>query len=637
MSEPLHAPLLPFFWGYFRRYWSWLLVSLVSILLFGIFTAGIVGLLNPIFGEVLLGGEALDVSGQIAEAAGTGDEVKGAAQGLMERLGGPAGRVRDWASGFYANLQRRFGIEEGNGFRSPLYFAPILFVFVFLLRAITAFSSSYSFQRVGLATTTDIRNDLYSRLIQQSARFHSEHTSGELFSRVISDVTRLQAVVSSRLLDLAQQSVALVVYVVALLSIHFQLAVFCLIATPLFLIPIVRFGKGMRSTSHRSQERMADLSALLTEGIRGNRVVKAFGMEAFESERFERATEKHLKVNLRQQVLASLSSPVIESLAAVGGCVLVISVGRMIRAGSLTPELFMQFMTTLFMLYDPIRKLNRANLVLQDALASAQRVADIMAVPIDIVDEATSPPLETLEKSIHYDNVSFSYDTRDVLENFDLEIPAGQAIALVGPSGAGKSTVVNLLPRFFDPTAGSIRIDGVDIRTLPLSNLRSLIGIVTQETILFNDSVRNNIAYGRSDLSLESVREAAAAAYADEFVMELEHGYDTVIGESGAQLSGGQRQRLAIARALLKNAPILILDEATSHLDTESELLVQRAVSNLMAGRTSLVIAHRLSTVIRADRIVVMDSGMIMESGTHEQLLAQEGAYKRLYELQFKG
>jgi subfamily B ATP-binding cassette protein MsbA len=322
-------------------------------------------------------------------------------------------------------------------------------------------------------------------------------------------------------------------------------------------------------------------------------------------------------------------------VAAIGGAALFVYAGKMIRTGDLTVALFFSFLTALTLLYDPIRKLNKVNLIFQEAVASAERVRDLLEIPDEIVDRPEVAPLGAVRHGVRFEGVSFGYAEKRVLADFDLEVRSGKVVALVGPSGAGKSTVVNLLPRFFDPDGGRITIDGVDIRHLPLRNLRSLIGVVTQETMLFNDTVRNNIAYGRADLSLERVREAAAAAYADEFVMELAHGYDTVIGEGGFQLSGGQRQRLAIARALLKDAPILILDEATSHLDTESELLVQRAVYNLMEGRTALVIAHRLSTVTRADRIVVMERGRIVEQGSHSELLERGGSYKRLYDLQF--
>ncbi len=359
-------------------------------------------------------------------------------------------------------------------------------------------------------------------------------------------------------------------------------------------------------------------------------------MEGFEYNRFREATRRHLRVNLWAQMLANSAGPVVEALAVLGGAGLLIYAGKAIRAGDLSAPELVQFLTTMLMLYDPIRKLNKVNLILQEATAAGQRVSRLMDLPNDIQERTGARHVDTVREGIAYERVTFSYEARPVLRDVSLPIRAGEIVALVGPSGAGKSTFVNLLPRFFDPTAGRVTIDGVDIRDLKLESLRSLIGIVTQETVLFNDTIRNNIAYGRSDLPLERVREAAAAAYADEFIMQLPEGYDTVIGESGVRLSGGQRQRLAIARALLKNAPILILDEATSHLDSESEALVQKALYNLMQGRTTLVIAHRLSTVTRADRIVVMESGRVVEEGSHGELLSLGGSYKRLFDLQFR-
>ena len=633
--------LVAFFLRYARRYLHWGLLALAGIAVFGVATLAFIGLVNPMFGEVLLASEdeIQDVSiRNLGAGAGAAEE---GSDGPLSRLFQPVeaytAELRAAAADFYDDLKRRAGVEG----RGEVFFTPLLLVFVVLVRSLMAFLSGYSFQRAGLGITTDIRNDLYRHIIHQSSRFHQRYSSGELYSRVVSDVSKLQNAVAARLFDIFMSIAMLVVYSGILLTIHFTLAIVSLFAVPVFGFLLVRFGKGMRTVTYRSQERMADLSGLLTEGIRGNRVVKAFGMEEFECGRFEQATRGHLLANLRAQFLSTLSSPVIESTAAVGGAALVVSAGLMIRDGRLTFEGFFQFLLVLLMMYDPIRKLNKVNLVLQEAVACSHRIRNLMQIESDIVDKPAAPPMSGLERGIRFEDVSFGYEDtahgKSVLSGIRLDLHRGEVLALVGASGAGKSTLVNLLPRFFDPVSGQVLIDGVDIRDLPLANLRSLIGIVTQETVLFNDSVRNNIAYGRDDLPLEQVRMAAAAAYADDFIMAMPEGYDTVIGEAGQNLSGGQRQRLAIARALLKNAPILILDEATSHLDTESEIVVQQAIYNLMEGRTALVIAHRLSTVVRADRIVVLDRGSIVEEGTHEQLLELGGAYKRLYDLQFHG
>jgi len=573
-----------FFWRYARHYVGWGLLAGAGIVLFAAATAATASLIKPIFAEVLLAGDRAPdplgggmagigaapapvpaPAGRGGAAGGTAavSTAAGGAAGAAEAAGAPSGKASPsdplarWKKRFnlsrqldrgYASLKRRLGV----GPTQVVYFVPILVVLVFFMRSFADFLSGYAFQRIGFGITTDIRNDLYGQIIDQSSRFHADHTSGELVSRVVSDVAMMQSAVSNRLLDLFQQTVTLLVLLVFLLSSHFQLALVSLVAAPLLLYPIVRFGKGMRRTSHRSQERMADLTSLMAEGIRGHRVVKAFGMEPFEQQRFREATRRHLKVNLRAQMLAQSSGPVVESLGVLGAAVLLIYAGQAIRAGRLSAPELVQFLTTLFMLYDPIRRLNKVNLVLQEALAAAQRVSRLLAVPNDIADRPDARAADKVLTGIAYEGVCFSYDGRRmVLRELDLAIRAGEIVALVGSSGAGKSTLVNLLPRFFDPDRGRVAIDGVDIRDLRLGSLRSLIGIVTQETVLFNDSVRHNIAYGRTDLPLERVREAAAAAYADEFIMQLPQGYDTVIGESGLRLSGGQRQRLAIARALL--------------------------------------------------------------------------------------
>jgi len=409
-----------------------------------------------------------------------------------------------------------------------------------------------------------------------------------------------------------------------------------MIAAPVIVVPVVQFGKRLRRTTHRSQERMADIATLLEETIRGVRVVKAFTMEKFEIGRFREATRKHLVWNLRAQRVQAMTSPVMELLAGLCMIALFSYAHRRIAAGTLSLGQFVMFLAALAAMYAPIKKLNKVNLSVNTAITAAERVFRMLDIDNDVKEKPNAVELRSVGSGIRYEHVEFAYrEDEPVLRDIHLHVHPGEVVALVGGSGAGKSTFVNLLPRFYDVTRGRITIDGHDLRDVTMLSLRRLMGYVTQEVILFNDTVRNNIAYGRSDAEDARVIDAATAANAHEFIANLPQGYDTIIGESGVLLSGGQRQRLAIARALFKDPPILVLDEATSALDTESERLVQQALNNLMRGRTTLVIAHRLSTIRNADKIVVLDQGEIVESGRHEELLANRGVYRKLYDLQF--
>ncbi|MEO1082950.1 MAG: ABC transporter ATP-binding protein [Acidobacteriota bacterium] len=633
--------VIRFLAAYFKPYTPQLVGALVAAFFYAL--ASVLGLVvfQVILSDVVLTdqsvGEALGLSsGGVSpsdDGADSGDEGgRELPFGLGEKL--EALDLHQMLMDGYAALKQTFEVTE----ESVVYFVPILLVLVISMRSVARFVNGYLFQVMGLGATNDLRNDLYERILRQSSRFYSRHPSGELLSRVGNDITVVQNAVSTRFVDFFQQVPTFIATIWLLVSLNAKLAGVLFFVVPAIALPIVRFGKGMRRTSHKSQERLADLSNLVAEAVRGHRVVKAFGAELFELARFRKAAWRHLRVKLRAQMLTYASGPVIETLAAIGAGAFLIYAGRAVRAEELAASDLVTFLVGSIALYDPIRKLNKVNLALQEALAAAQRVEAVMEEANDVVDAEDAVELPALQQEIHFDGVSFAYKDQTVLHDIDLRIPAGQVVALVGKSGAGKSTLVNLLPRFFDPTRGAVRIDGVDIRGASLESLRAQIGLVTQDTMLFNDTVRNNIAYGRENASQESVEAAATAAFADDFVRKLDGGlgYDTVLGESGGGVSGGQRQRLAIARALLKDPPILILDEATSQLDTEAESLVQRALANLMSGRTALVIAHRLSTIQRADRILVMDQGRIVEEGKHDELLRQGGIYKHLYDLQFR-
>lgn len=616
---------LGFLLRYLRPHWPWFLLSLLGSAAFAGGTVMLLPVIRAIFAELL--SPAFPV-GKLPD--GVPQELLAVLSRLQEE---PQGEQRifvlRYIFGFYDWLKGVFGVDRS----SLVYFVPAFFFAVFFVRSLGDFLSAYSFQRLGFGATNRLRQELFGRILQQSSRFHSRYPSDELVSRLIHDVGVLQSAISTRLVDLLQQSLTLVALLVTLFSMSVQLSLISLTLAPAVLYPIARFSRGMRRMSHRAQERTADLANLVGEVARGHRIVKAFGMESFELARFEEASRTHLRANLRGQLIASLSSPVVETIGVFGFAGFLIIAGRAVLQGSLSAGSLIVFLGNLYFLYDPLRKLNRANLVLQQSLAAAQRLRFLAELPLELTDRAGARVLESFEREIRFEAVGFAYDERPVLQDVNLTLRRGEVVALVGPSGGGKTTLASLLLRYFDPTAGRITIDGLDLRDCTIASVRKQMALVTQETLLFNDTVRNNIAYGRLDLPLEEVRRAARAAYAEGFILELPEGYDTVVGEGALRLSGGQRQRIAIARALLKNAPILILDEATSQLDAESETEVQRALANLMQGRTVLIIAHRLTSVIQADVIHVLQEGRIVESGSHAELLRTGGLYRKLYDL----
>jgi ATP-binding cassette, subfamily B, bacterial MsbA len=506
-----------------------------------------------------------------------------------------------------------------------------------LLKGMGSYGSSYLMTDVGQRVVMDLRNALYRHLLGQSAGFFAQHTTGQLSSRINNDVGQVQQAVSETFGDLARESLALIGFAALLFWYDAWLAVFCIVSAPLIVYPLVRLGQRVRRTTRRSQEALAQLSHISMEGLTGHRIVKAFGNEGKEADRFSKAAYQLFRTNMK--VTAALSSlpPLMELLGGVGMAIALWYGSHEIASGRLTTGELTTFIATLLMMYGPAKKLSRVNANLQQAIAASERIFEMIDTHTEVTERPGALALAPFTRTIDIQDVTFGYDEAQpkILRGVSFSVSAGQMVAIVGRSGAGKTTLVNLLPRFYDVTGGAIRIDGIDVRDVTLKSLRGQIGMVTQETVLFDDSVANNIAYGAAQASRAEIEAAARAANAHDFVMALPHKYETLIGERGQRLSGGQRQRLAIARALLKNAPILVLDEATSALDAESELLVQEALTNLMLNRTSFVIAHRLSTIRRADAIVVLERGRIVEIGRHDELVARpNGTYASLYEMQ---
>jgi subfamily B ATP-binding cassette protein MsbA len=536
--------------------------------------------------------------------------------------------------------EMRVWFEEGKAvLRSQL---PSDTIAVLLLAFLTVFLKNlflylghYSLFRAGLSTVKDLRDRLMDCLIAQSAGYYQRQPSAVLMSRVTNDVEQINNAISDRLADLLQDFFSVIGFLVLVFSLNFRLALATFILAPLLLWPIVHFTRKLRKRSHQGQERLGDMNAVVDEVLKGYRVVQSFGMEGFESRRFRSATTRHFRANLKARKVYALTAPVVEVVGAGGVLVLMWYAKRLIDTGVMTPSSLLVFLVGLYSLYNPIKRLNKVNLALQGAVAAAERVFRVIDEPVRINDRPGARALPGVRHGVRFERVSFAYEPdKPVLRDFDLDLPAGKALALVGVSGAGKSTVAQLLPRFWDVQSGRVAIDGVDVRDLTLRSLRGCLGLVTQETVLFNTTVRANIAYGQDAVDEERLRACARAAFAEEFILEFPNGYDTMIGEAGVRLSGGQRQRLAVARALYKDPPILILDEATSALDAEAEGIVQRALENLMEGRTSLVIAHRLATVRNADIIAVMEEGRVVEQGTHTELLGCGGVYARLANLQ---
>lgn len=519
---------------------------------------------------------------------------------------------------------------------ATLKWLPLAIIVIYLVKGACTYSQTVIMSFIGLRIVNQLRNRLYEQMQKQSLSFFAQHPTGILMSRITNDVGLIRNAVSDAVTSLMKDTFTLLCLVFVVFYRDWKLALIAMLVFPLTIYPIRKFGEKMRSVATSTQVSMGSLNTILQETISGARIVKAFCMEKYENEKFAAENERLFKFNMKAVSINAISSPMMEFLGGICIGAIIFYGGYNVVQGKSTPGTFFSFMAALLMLYEPIKRLTHSNNTIQNGISASERIFSIIDLTPDIQDRPDALNIPPVRRSIDLENVTFCYEKKPVLKNINLSIKAGEVIAFVGMSGGGKTTLVNLIPRFYDVTGGRVLIDGHDIRDVSLHSLRRQIAMVTQQTILFNDTVRNNIAYGSFDKSEEDVINSAKAANAHHFIMKMPKGYDTNIGELGGKISGGEKQRLAIARAILKDAPILILDEATSSLDTEAEMEVQEALDNLMKGRTTLVIAHRLSTIRNADRIIALVNGEIVEEGDHETLLKKKGEYFRLYNLQFK-
>jgi subfamily B ATP-binding cassette protein MsbA len=519
-----------------------------------------------------------------------------------------------------------------------LMILPLVILGVAILKASFSYGQSYLMGYVGQWLVADVRQQLFIHIVRLPIRFHDANTSGRLMARVISDVNEMANAIPGILKDIFQQGLTFIALISVAFYQNWKMASVVLVGLPLSSYVLIRFGKRIRKLSKKGQESIGSMTSVLKEAFTGIKVVKAYGQEEKEGQRFSLMNKAFRTARVKTSQASAMSSPLLEIIGVCGIAFIVWYGGGLVIADEMKPGEFFSFLTAMFMAYAPVRKMSGANASVQRALAGAQRVFSVLDLDSELSKDEGKRTLAPIKQRLEFSDVSFTYEGAKVssLNNVNLAVSVGEVVALVGASGSGKTTLVNLVPRFYRPTQGTVTIDGIDIRSVNRSSLRRQIGIVSQETVLFDDLIRNNIAYGRPDATEEQIIEAARAAYAWEFIKPLPDGLDTFVGENGLKLSGGQRQRLAIARAILRDPPILILDEATSALDSESEKLVQQALTNLMKGRTTLVIAHRLSTVQHADRLVVMNRGRIEEIGTHAELLKKGGLYTRLYQTQFQ-
>jgi subfamily B ATP-binding cassette protein MsbA len=547
--------------------------------------------------------------------------------------------IFDQAQGVGSRTETLFGLQRiipDSGVNAWTTISILLLVFT-LAKGVAAYLSTVWMARIGQSTVYKLRQDLYSHLLNQSASFFERHRTNYLVSRLVSSAAAIEVSVANTLRDMLRESFTLIAFLAASFYYSWRLTLASLAVAPIVAVLTARFGTALRNLSRESFEGNKELTDTAQEALSNQTIVKAYRAEARESSRFAEVARRIVRANMRTAKISGFAPPVIEMIGVVFVVFLLFFVQREIVSGRMNAAQFLTFLFFLFRSYDPMRKLSRLQNSMEQALAAAHHVWEIMDEHAELPEKKNAAQLRPLAEAIEFKDVSFGYanEERSVLRGVSLRIPAGSMVALVGESGGGKSTLTKLLPRFHDPVSGGVFWDGIDLRDASISSLRGQIALVTQETVLFNDTVRHNISYGKLDATQAEIEEAARVAFAHDFIMELPHKYETIVGERGIFLSGGQRQRLAIARSLLVDAPVLILDEATSALDAESERFVQKAIANLVRNRTTIVIAHRLATIRRADTIVVMEGGRIIEIGRHSELLAKGGQYRRLYELQF--